>query len=88
MKTSDCIILHDAIETNSFCASSSQALSFYINGERHSEISTYSLNHKDRILISFGDEKLISGQLEYLETLKIFDVPKKTPQRSGNDISI
>ena len=86
--TQDCIILHDAIETNSFCASSDQSLSFYINGKKYSEISQYSLSHKDRILISYGDEKSIPSQLEFLESLKIFDIPKKTPRHSDGDISV
>ena len=86
--TSDCIILHDAIDTNSFCASSDQSLSFYINGEKQTEISTYSVTHRDRILISFGDEKSIPNQLDFLESLKIFDIPKKTPRQSDRDISV
>lgn len=86
--TSDCIILHDAIDTDSFCASLDQNLSFYVNGELFSDISEYSVNHKDRILISYGDEKLIPNQLEFLDSLKIFDIPKKTPRQSNGDISI
>jgi hypothetical protein len=39
----------------------------------------------DRILISFGE--MNSKHLKYLESLKIFDVPKK-PSVSNNDISI
>jgi hypothetical protein len=60
----------------------------YVNGEKyHSKISQYVLEHNDRILISFGDPEFISKYLEYLESLEIFDIPKKTPQSSGNNIS-
>jgi len=46
------------------------------------------LKHNDRILVSFGDDESISKHLAYLESLKILDIPKKTPQYSGNDISV
>lgn len=86
--TPDCIILHDAIDTNSFCASADQSLDFYVNGKKFSEISQYVLGHNDRILISYGNQNSIPDYLEYLDTLKIFDIPKRTLPDSGNDISI
>jgi hypothetical protein len=46
------------------------------------------IEHNDRILVSFGDAELIPKHLAYLESLKIFDIPKKTPQYSGNDITV
>jgi hypothetical protein len=46
------------------------------------------LEHNDRILVSFGNVESISKHLAYLESLKIFDIPKKTPQYSGNDITV
>jgi hypothetical protein len=62
---------------------------FYVNGEEYySDISQYVLEHDDRILVSFGDTESISKHLAYLESLKIFDIPKKTPQYSGNDITV
>ena len=90
--TSDCIILNfdefADIKTGRFCTED-QSLVFYVNGEKYnSDISQYVLEHNDRILISFGDTESISKNLTYLESLKIFDIPKKTPQYSGNDISI
>ena len=58
----------------------------YLNGDRYySDISKYEISHDDRILISF-DEKSISKHLKYLDSLKIFDVPKKV--NSGNEIFI
>ncbi len=58
----------------------------YLNGDRyHSDISQYEISHDDRILISFEEES-ISKHLKYLDSLKIFDVPKKT--NSGNEIFI
>ena len=91
--TSDCIILNYdesvGIKTGRFCTGQDQSLVFYVNGkEYYSDISQYVLEQNDRILVSFGDAESISKHLSYLESLKIFDIPKKTPQYSGNDILI
>jgi len=91
--TPDCIILnHDKstdIKTGTFCTGQDKSLVFYVNGEEYySNISQYVLEHDDRILVSFGDAESISKHLVYLESLRILDVPKKTPQYSGNDISV
>ncbi len=91
--TPDCIILnHDEsadIKTGRFCTGQDQSLVFYVNGEEYySDISQYVLKHNDRILVSFGDAESISKHLAYLESLKILDIPKKTPQYSGNDIAV
>jgi len=91
--TSECIILNydefADIKTGEFCAGQDQSLVFYVNGEEYySDISQYVLEHNDQILVSFGDAKLISKQLVYLESLRIPDIPKKTPQYSGDDILI
>jgi len=91
--TPDCIILnydeYADIKTGRFCTGQDQSLVFYVNGEEYySDISQYVFDHNDRILVSFGDAESISMQLAYLKSLKIFDIPEKTPQNSGNDISI
>ena len=91
--TLDCIILNydksADIKTGRFCTGQDQSLVFYVNGEEYySDISQYVLKHNDRILVSFGDAESISKHLSYLESLRIFDIPKKTPQYSGNDIFI
>jgi hypothetical protein len=91
--TPDCIILNYdesvGIKTGRFCTGQDQSLVFYVNGKKYySDISQYVLEHNDRILVSFGDAESISKHLSYLESLKIFDIPKKTPQYSGNDILI
>ena len=91
--TSDCITLnyYDSgdIEFGTFCNEQDQSLMFYVNGEKYySDISQYVFEHDDRILVTFGDAESISKQLEYLESLRILDIPKKTPQYSGNDITI
>ncbi len=91
--TPDCIILnHDEfadIKTGRFCTGQDQSLVFYVNREEYySDISQYVLKHNDRILVSFGDAESISKQLAYLESLKIFDVPKSTLPNSGNEIFI
>jgi len=91
--TQDCIILNYdesvGIKTGRFCTGQDQSLSFYVNGgEYYSDISQYVLEHNDRILVSFGDAESISKHLTYLESLKILDIPKKTPQYSENEFSI
>jgi len=91
--TPDCIILNYPesadTKTGRYCTGQDQSLAFYVNGdEYYSDISQYVLEHNDRILVSFGDAESISKHLAYLESLKIFDIPKKTPQYSGNDITV
>ncbi|HUU48374.1 MAG TPA: hypothetical protein VMW55_06295 [Nitrosopumilaceae archaeon] len=88
--TPDCILMDSSksVESNTgrFCASSEQSLVFYLNGEQYySDISKYVIKQNDRILISLDDEKSIPKNLVYLESLQIFDVPKKTPQYSGDN---
>jgi len=59
----------------------------YLNGEKYNlDISQYEINHNDRILIS-SDEQSILKHLAYLESLEIFDVPKKSGS-IGNDIFV
>ena len=91
--TPECIILnHNESSENKndrFCTGEDHSLVFYLNGERYlSDISQYVIEHNDRIMISFGDAKSIPKHLAYLESLDIFDIPKKTPQYSENEIFI
>ena len=91
--TSNCIILNfdesANLESNEYCGEQDQSVSVYLNGEKyHSDISQYVLKHDDRVLISYGDDESVSKHLKYLESLEIHDVPKKTPQYSGNNISV
>jgi len=91
--TQDCIILNydesADIKTGRFCTGQDQSLAFYVNKEEYYfDISQYVLEHNDRILVSFGDVESISKHLTYLESLKILDIPKKTPQYSGNEFNI
>ena len=66
---------------------SNEACIVYLNGERYdSDILQYEIMQNDRILILFGEIEN-SKHLKYLESLKIFDVPKK-PGISNDDISI
>ena len=66
---------------------SNEACIVYLNGERYNfDILQYEIMQNDRILISFGETEN-SKHLKYLESLKIFDVPKKSIT-SNNDISI
>jgi len=90
--TQDCIILNYEesanIKIGRYCTGQGLSLVFYVNEEEYSNISQYVLEHNDRILISFGDAESISKHLRYLESLKILDIPKKTPQYSGNEFII
>jgi len=59
----------------------------YINGEEYySDILQYEIKHNDRILISFEEQPVVE-HLRYLESLEIFDVPKKSGY-TGNDIFV
>jgi len=90
--TPDCIIVNYELsnsKTGKFCTGENQSLMFYVNGEKyHSNISQYVFEHNDKIMISFGDEESISKHLAYLESLKIPDIPKKTPQYSEGIINL
>ena len=89
----DCIILNNynsSVDNKGrFCSGENKSLVFYVNGGKYfSDISKYVPEHGDRIMISFGDGKSILKHLEYLESLEIFDVPKKTPRYSENEILV
>ena len=89
--TSDCIVLNydesTDIKTSKYCNVQDKFLVFYVNGEQYySDVSRYVLEHNDRILISFGNGESILKHLSYLESLKILDIPQKTPKYSGNEI--
>lgn len=91
--TSDCIFFNyvnlENIQINEFCEDDKNSLLVYVNGEQYySDISEYVISHNDRILISFGDKKTLSKQLEYIKELKIFDIPKRTPQFSDENINV
>ena len=88
--TDQCITLStiDAITDKMFCADEKNSLVFMINGEKVSDILSYEINHDDRILISFGSDKLHSEQLGYLASLQIHGVPEKKSYNSDRDISI
>ena len=90
--TPDCILLkfeeHNT-QARKVCAEQGQSLMFYVNGEKYSlDISQYVIKDRDRILVSSGDENAISKHLAHLESLRFFDVPKKSPQHSGSDITV
>lgn len=81
--TPDCIILNDDNEPNiinhKFCLQENKSLFFYVNGQKYDNISQYVINHGDRILISFGTEDAIPSQIQYLQSLKIYNIPKSGP---------
>ncbi len=70
------------------CVDSNTDRMFLINGKSFSNINLYEIKHNDRILISFGDSKLISEQLTYLKSLEIHDIPNRNQIIPGKDISL
>ena len=89
--TSDCMIINYYSENTEkrFCSDQTNSLYFYVNGKPYtSNLAEYVFEHNDRILISYGDSDSISEQLEFLNSLKIFDVPRKIPQYPGDGITI
>ena len=91
--TQDCIILNNnnsSVNNNDeYCTGENKSLVVYVNGEKYqSEISEYVPEQDDRIMISFGNSNSVPKHLKYLESLEIFDVPKKTPLYSEKDILI
>ena len=78
-----------AAGVNRYCADGgSSSMTFLINGEVLHDIRLYEIKHGDRILISFGDSKLVLEQFEYLERLYIHGVPETIPTLPGDYISV
>lgn len=90
--TQECIVFKNTESTENdayFCISDEQTRTTYLNGEIYAlDILQYKIKHGDKILISFSDSKSISKSLKYLESLEIYDTPKKTPQNYENDITV
>ncbi len=86
--TSECIVLRGQTDPNQNCIDRDNSMTITVNGKSIPNINLYEIKHNDRILISFGDSKLISEQLEYLEGLEIYDIPKKNNLIPGKDISL
>ena len=85
--TTQCVGL-SYLSSELLCADSEKSIAFLINGKYYAEISSYEINHNDRILISLGDSEEISEHLQYLESLEIHDIPEKSKLVPGKDISI
>lgn len=85
--SSECLVFEYRSDEK-LCVDSQNSLTFMINGKYYSDISEYEIKHNDRILISFGDFELVLEQFEYLESLKIHDIPKQNKLVPGKDISI
>lgn len=86
--TAECIELGYQADATQYCIDRDNSMKFFVNGKSISDINLYEIKHNDRILISFGDSELISDQLEYLERLKIHDIPKINKIIPGKDISV
>lgn len=88
--TQKCIFVEYGFSENisEYCAEGKKSIQVFVNGDEFpSDISQYEIQHGDRILITL-DEKSISKHLKYLDSFKIFDVPKKPSISSGKDIFI
>ena len=88
--TQNCILVEYDFSknVNEFCGENNKTVQVYLNGEKFlSDVSQYEITHGDRILITL-DEKSISKHLKYLDSFKIFDVPKKPLVNSDKDIFI
>ena len=88
--TQECIFVEYDFSKNpnEFCADGKKTVKVYVNGKEFlSDISQYEIQHNDRILITL-DEKSISKHLKYLDSFKIFEVPKKPLVNSDKDILI
>ena len=90
--TQECIIFKNTEPTENeahYCITDEQTRTIYLNGNIYtSDILQYEIRHGDRILVSFSDSKSISKSMRYLESLEIYDIPKKTPQNYENDITV
>ncbi|MFB5606437.1 MAG: hypothetical protein ACE5R7_09130, partial [Nitrosarchaeum sp.] len=87
-----CIMLNEkvvGINMGKFCVEQNQSLVFYVNGEKYdSDISKYEIKHNDRILVFFGNDVTVPKYLAYLDSLEIYDIPKKIPRYSGNEFNV
>lgn len=98
--TQNCIILNNdksqdsGFMKNQYCSDieSGKDLKFFVNGIQYeSGISEYVFDHEDRILVSYGADsaKIIQEQIDYLESLRIYDVPDEDRQSEpSSNISI
>lgn len=88
--TQKCIFVEYGFSENisKYCAEGKKSVQVFVNGDEfQSDIAQYEIQHGDRILITL-DEKSVTKHLKYLDSFKIFDVPKKPSISSGKDIFI
>ena len=72
-----------------FCATDMGEFAvFVVNGQYREDINPYEIRHNDRILISYGDPRLIPAQIKYLESVEIPDIPKAERLAPARDVSI
>lgn len=81
---SGCITLGET----QFCQDRENSLRFFINGNEVGGISEYEIMHGDRILVFFGDSRLLDEQLAYLDSLEIHDIPKRDKVNQDKEIFI
>jgi len=81
---SGCILFGE----NQLCQDEDNSLRFFINGDEVGGISEYEIMHGDRILIFYGDDRLVSKQLSYLDSLEIHDIPKRDKVNQDKEIFI
>ena len=81
---SGCITLGET----QFCQDRENSLRFFINGDEVGGISEYEIMHEDRILVFYGDSRLLDEQLAYLDSLEIYDIPKRDKVNQDKEIFI
>ncbi len=73
---------------NQFCQDTENSLRFFINGDEAGGISEYEIMHGDRILIFYGDDRLLDVQLAYLDSLEIHEIPKRDKVNQEKEIFV
>ncbi|MCH8003237.1 MAG: protein-disulfide isomerase [Nanoarchaeota archaeon] len=56
---------------NSYCNNDDKNLKFYVNEKLNNDFDNYIIKDNDRLLISYGNEDDVNGQLNFLNSIKI-----------------
>jgi len=56
---------------NRYCNKDDKNLKFYVNGRLNNDFNNYVIKDNNRLLISYGDEDDVTGQLNFLNNIKI-----------------
>ena len=56
---------------NSYCNNDDKNLKFYVNEKLNNDFDNYVIKDNDKLVISYGDEDNVDGQLNFLNNIKI-----------------